>query len=91
MMVRTLLGLSTLIALTACGEDVRVHIDCITTAAPAVECDVAQTKGKSDVEVCCDFAVTCKNGTKIAAPRSCTHVKDGTTVKHTIPGKTTTN
>ena len=50
-----------------------------------MECEVKQTEGKSEMEVCWDLTVTCKNGTKIAPPHSCTKVKDGGTVKVTIP------
>jgi hypothetical protein len=76
-----------LLAIVACkGEDVSVHVDCITTAAPAVECEVKQTKGKSEVEACWDFSVTCANGVVVKAPHWCQKVKDGGTVKATIPG-----
>jgi hypothetical protein len=75
-----LLGL----ALAAC-ENVSAHVDCKTTAAPSVECDVKQTEGKTEVEVCWDLTVTCQNGTKIRAPRTCGKVKDGGTTKVTIP------
>jgi hypothetical protein len=68
-----------------CGEDVSAHVDCITTAAPAVECDVKQTKGKSEIEVCWDFSVTCANGAVVKAPNTCQKVKDGATAKVTIP------
>jgi hypothetical protein len=70
---------------TGCGEKVNVSVHCITTAAPAVECDVKQTKGKSEVEVCWDFKATCANGAVVTAERTCQKVKDGATVKTTIP------
>lgn len=73
-----------LLVLAACSEHVDVHVDCITTAAPAVECEVKQTKGKSEVEVCWDFSVTCGNGAVVKAPNTCQKVKDGGTVKTTI-------
>ena len=57
----------------------------MTTATPAVECDVAQTKGKSEVEACWDFSVTCANGAVVTAPRTCQKVGDGKTVHTTIP------
>ncbi|HEY5952385.1 MAG TPA: hypothetical protein VIV40_43100, partial [Kofleriaceae bacterium] len=66
------------------GEEVFVHVDCVTTAAPAIECEVKQTKGKSEVEVCWDFSVTCGNGAVVKAPNTCQKVKDGGTVKTTI-------
>lgn len=68
-----------------CSEDVSVNVACKTTAAPAVECDVAQRAGKSEVEVCWDFAVTCANGAEVKAERTCQKVKDGATVKAVIP------
>lgn len=74
-----------LVLLAACkGEEVSVNVDCKTTAAPAVECDVTQTKGKSEVEACWDFSVTCANGAVVKAARTCQKVKDGGTVKTTI-------
>lgn len=71
--------------LAGCGEKVLVNVDCITTAAPAVECDVKQTKGKGEVEVCWDFSATCANGAVVKAARTCQKVKDGGTAKATIP------
>ena len=72
---------------TACkGEEVAVHVDCITTAAPAIECEVKQTKGKSEVEACWEMTVTCANGGIVKAPKWCQKVKDGGTAKTTIPG-----
>ena len=68
------------------GEEVLVHIDCISTAAPAIECNVSQTKGKTEVEACWDVSITCGNGGVVKAPRTCQKVKDGGTVKATITG-----
>jgi len=70
--------------LAGCGEKVAVHVDCITTAAPAVECTVKQTQGKGEVEACWDFTVTCANGNVVKAARTCQKVKDGGEVKTTI-------
>jgi hypothetical protein len=72
------------LALAGC-ESVSAHVDCVTTAAPSVECEVKQTEGKGAMEVCWDLTVTCKNGTKITPPRTCGSVKDGGTTKVTIP------
>ncbi len=69
----------------ACDEKVSVSVNCVTTAAPAVECDVTQTVGKSEVEACWDFAVTCANGAEVKAERTCQKVKDGGTVKAVVP------
>ena len=80
------LFLSVLFSAAACSEKVDVHVKCITTAAPAVECDVQQTKGKAEVEACWDMKVTCGNGGIVTAPHWCQKVKDGATVKTTIPG-----
>jgi hypothetical protein len=74
------------LALAGCRENVRAQVNCVTTAAPAVDCTVQQTQGKSEIDVCWDFAVTCANGTKVTAPRTCQKVKDGGTEKLTIPG-----
>ena len=79
------LSLALLLSITACkSEDVSVHIDCETTATPAVECDVKETKGKSEVEACWDFSVTCANGAIVTAARTCQKVGDGKTVHTTI-------
>lgn len=72
-------------SLAACEEQVSVHVECVTTAAPAVECDVIQKVGKSEVEACWDFSVTCANGAEVKAERTCQKVKDGSTVKTIIP------
>lgn len=75
-----------LLLFAACkSEKVHVNVNCITTAAPAVECDVTQKQGKSEVEVCWDFTATCANGAVVTAARTCQKVKDGGTVKATIP------
>ncbi|MBA2544965.1 MAG: hypothetical protein H0V17_35305 [Deltaproteobacteria bacterium] len=76
---------------TGCSESVNVSINCVTTAAPAVECTAQQTQGKGEVEACWDFDVTCGNGTVVKAPRSCVKLKDGSTEKVTIPGDKLTN
>ena len=73
-----------LFLLTGCGEKVAAHVDCVTTAAPAVECEVKQTKGKSEVEVCWDFEATCANGAVVKAAHTCQKVKDGGSAKVTI-------
>lgn len=73
--------------LTACEEQVSVHVECKTTATPSVECDVAQKMGKSEVEACWDFSVVCANGAEVKAERTCQKVKDGGTAKTTIPAE----
>jgi hypothetical protein len=70
--------------LGGCSEQVHVNVHCVTTAAPAVECDVAQVKGKGEVEVCWDFTATCENGA-VVKTHGCQKVKDGGTEKTTIP------
>ena len=73
--------------LAACSEDVSVHVACVTTAAPAVECDLEERVGKLEVEVCWDFGVTCANGAEVKAERTCHKIKDGAKAKVTIPGE----
>lgn len=75
-----------ILALVGCSEKVAVDVQCVTTAAPAVDCSVTQTQGKSEVEACWDFEVTCGNGALVTAPRTCQKVKGGGTAKVTIPG-----
>ncbi|MEO8699030.1 MAG: hypothetical protein ABI867_03270 [Kofleriaceae bacterium] len=84
--------LAFLVVLVAgCSEPVHVNVKCLTTAEPAVECDVHQTEGKSEVEACWEFQLTCGNGEIVKAPRTCQKVKDGGSVKTKIAGSTLTN
>ena len=78
---------ATLVTLLAgCSENVKAQVNCLTAAGPVANCDVVETEGKSEVEVCWDFTVTCKNGTKIEAKANCAKVHGGGTTKHQIPG-----
>jgi hypothetical protein len=87
-----IIAVGALFAFAGCKrENVKVEVLCETVEGPAVNCDVKQTEGKSEIDVCWDFSVTCANGTKVDAPRSCTKVKDGGTTKHVIPGDKLTN
>src|SRR5690606_3055640 len=54
-----------------CSERVNVTVHCITVAGPAVECEVKQTQGKAEAEVCWDFTATCENGAVVKAARTC--------------------
>ena len=80
------LALFALGLLVGCKEEVLVNINCVTTAAPAVECELKQTKGKTQVDVCWDFVATCENGS-VVKTHACDKVKDGGTTKTTIPGE----
>jgi hypothetical protein len=40
---------------------------------------LTQTKGKSEVEVCWDFSLSCPNGAEVKAARTCQKVKGGGT------------
>lgn len=82
-MKQFLLGCLVALAATGC-ESVNVHVNCQTTP-DAVECTVHQTAGKAEVEACWDFTVTCGNGAKVTAPRTCQKVKDGGTEIVKIP------
>jgi hypothetical protein len=73
-------------ALAGCGEKVDATVRCVTTGVPSVECEVTQTRGTREVEVCWDFEATCANGALVKAPRTCQKVKDGGTAQVTIPG-----
>ena len=74
------------LVVAACSESVAVSIDCVSTAAPAIECEAKQTAGKSEVETCWDVQVECANGAVVKAPHTCVKVKDGASSKVTIPG-----
>lgn len=71
-----------------CTEEVNVTVNCETVAEPevAVVCQIKQTKGKSEVEACWDFAVTCANGAVVESPRACVKVKDGGNAEQRTPG-----
>jgi hypothetical protein len=77
-----------LLAAAGCkgAEEVYVHVDCVRTTAPAIECVVKQTKGTAEVEACWDISLTCGNGTVVKAPHTCQKIKDGVTRKTTISG-----
>jgi hypothetical protein len=60
------------------------HVNC-KVASDAVNCDVTETQGTAEIDVCWDFTATCNNGAKLTAPRSCTKVKGGGTTRHSVP------
>jgi hypothetical protein len=68
------------------GEDVKVSVNCATAADLAVDCELNQTAGTAEVEVCFDFSVTCANGAVVKAPRSCGAAAGGKISKLRIPG-----
>ena len=72
--------------LAGCKEEVLVSVSCTTTDKPSVECELKQTKGKAEVDVCWDWSATCDNGTVVKAQRTCAKVKDGATATATIAG-----
>jgi len=68
------------------GDNVLVDINCVTTAAPSVECTLNETQGKTTVDVCWDFSAMCGNGAVVKAARTCQKVPgDGSAVKAVIP------
>ncbi len=86
--------LSGLTAFSAgCKENVNVTVNCETVADPnvAVLCQIKQVQGKTEVEACWDFAVTCANGTVVQTPRSCAKVKDGGSAVHRTEADKLTN
>lgn len=82
-----------LVALGGCTitEPVKVAVNCATNKTNSLECSVTQTQGKSEVEACWDFAITCGNGTIVKAPKTCQKVKEGGTEKVTVPADKLTN
>ena len=67
-----------LVCLAGCSEHVNVSVNCKTMDDPIrVECEVAQTQGKTEVEACWDFSVQCGNGAVVKAKRTCAKVSDG--------------
>lgn len=79
-------ALATVLLLAACkGEEVNAKVNCKITNDIAVECVVHQDQGKSEIEVCWDFAASCPNGSTLKAERACQKVKDGGTETLTIP------
>ena len=75
----------TLAATTACKEQVEATVQCKVNEGPVVDCDITQTKGKAEVEVCWDFNVKCANDATLTANRTCGSVKDGETTPVNIP------
>lgn len=67
------------------GEDVNAKVNCKVNGDVSIDCSVTQDKGKSEIEVCWDFAGSCPNGSTLKAERTCTKVKDGGTSTVTIP------
>lgn len=76
----------TLAATTACKEQVEATVQCKVNAGPVVDCDITQTKGKAEVEVCWDFKVKCANDATLEALGTCGSVKDGQTTAVNISG-----
>lgn len=71
--------------LGACEEQVAISVKCETTWAPSVACDVTERLGKRAVEACWDYAVTCADGNRVEAGRTCQRVSGGETVRTVIP------
>jgi hypothetical protein len=75
-MKRVLLLVSLVVA--ACNrEEVAALVNCEVTEGPAVECAAKQTKGRSAIEVCWDFSVTCANNATLEATHICQKLQDG--------------
>lgn len=66
-------------------EEVNAKVDCKVNQDITVDCSVTQDKGKSEIEVCWDFAGSCPNGSTLKAQRTCQKVKDGGTATVKIP------
>lgn len=73
------------------GEQLGVNVECEAKTREAVTCDVKQTAGKSEMDVCWDLTATCPNGEKVTAPRTCQKVKGGATEQATILRSSLTN
>lgn len=58
-------------------EEVAALVNCEVKEGPTVECAVKQTKGRSEIDVCFDFSVTCANGAALEANHICQKLKDG--------------
>ncbi len=72
------LWFASLILITACkGEEVAALVNCEVTAGPALECSIKQTKGRSEIDVCWDFSVTCANQATLEANHICQKLRDG--------------
>jgi hypothetical protein len=73
-----------LVVVLAGCENVHVNVECNTNNNNQIDCSVTEDKGKNEVETCFDVSAPCKNGSVVTAPRTCSKVKDGGTVKVTI-------
>lgn len=73
------------LATGACKREiVMAQVNCVTKEGPIVECQVTQTKGTSEMDVCWDFKVKCANAATLDA-HGCQKVKDKGTATLTIP------
>ena len=84
----TTLFLSIIATAAACGGEktkLGAKVDCQVPTRESVECEVKQTEGKKEIEVCWDFSIECANGAKLTAPNTCQKVKDGGSEKVSIP------
>jgi hypothetical protein len=81
--MRSLLVVVIVVSLWGC-ESPLAEVHCVTTAVPSVECEVSQTRGKAEVEVCWEFEAECENGAIVTAERICQRVKDGGKAKAVI-------
>lgn len=76
---------SALAATTGCkGEEFSATVNCKVVEGGSVDCSIAQTQGKSEIEVCWEFKVACDSGATLEAPKTCARVKDGQTSSATI-------
>jgi hypothetical protein len=73
-----------LLVASGCTEKVYVDVQCVTVEGPAINCELTQKEGKSEVDVCWDFSATCENGAVVTAARTCHKVKDGGKASVTI-------
>jgi len=74
------------LTLTGCKhEEVAALVNCQVKEGPAVECALKQTKGTSEMDVCFDFSVTCKNGATLEVEHVCQKLKNRGARNVTVP------
>lgn len=83
-MKQVLLVATLVFASAACKQEVAASVLCEIKQGPVVECTATETKGTAEFEVCWDYKATCENGSTLAAPKTCTKVKDGGSSKVSV-------
>lgn len=75
--MKHLLSVVLVIGAVGCKQEVATSVLCEIKQGPVLECNVKQTKGTAEIEVCWQYKAECANKATLEAPRTCAKVKDG--------------